>query len=61
LELDDAGVAGLLGAGLVDDRSADEISTALRAIGRRDFATAGETYRQFVERWRPVTALERAS
>jgi hypothetical protein len=61
LELDYAGVAGLLGAGLVDDRSADEISTALRAIGRRDFATAGETYRQFVERWRPVTALERAS
>jgi hypothetical protein len=61
LELDYAGVADLLGAELVDDRSADEITTALRAIGRRDFATAGETYRQFVERWRVVTALERAS
>jgi hypothetical protein len=61
LELDYAGVAYLLGAELVEDRSADEITTALRAIGRRDFATAGETYRQFVERWRVVTALERAS
>jgi len=61
LELDYAGVAGLLEAKLADDRSADEITTALRAIGRRDFATAGETYRHFVERWRAVTALERAS
>lgn len=61
VEVDYAGVASLLGPGLAGDRSAYEIKSALRAIQRRDFATAGETYRQFVERWRAVTALERAS
>jgi hypothetical protein len=61
VELDYAGVARLLGAELAGDRSAYEIKSALRAIGRRDFAAAGDTYRQFVERWRAVTALERAN
>lgn len=61
MELDYAGVATLLGPELAGDRSAYEITSALRAIGRRDFARAGETYRIFVERWRAVTALERAS
>lgn len=61
VEVDYAGVARLLGPGLAGDRSAYEIKGALRAIQRHDFATAGETYRQFVERWRAVTALERAN
>jgi hypothetical protein len=61
LELDYAGVASLLGAELAGDRSASEITSALRAIGRRDFARAGEAYHCFVERWRIVTALERAN
>jgi hypothetical protein len=61
LELDYAGVAALLGSELSGDRSAYEISSALRAIGRRDFARAGETYHRFVERWRTVNARERAS
>ncbi|MEJ7629628.1 MAG: hypothetical protein WKF54_08555 [Nocardioidaceae bacterium] len=61
VEVDYAGVARLLGPALAGDRSAYEVKSALRAIQRRDFATAGETYRQFVERWRTVTAMERAN
>lgn len=61
LELDYAGVARLLGDELAGDRSAYEITSALRAIQRHDFAVAGETYRHFVERWRIVNALERAN
>jgi hypothetical protein len=61
VEVDYAGVAGLLGPDLDSDRSAYEVTTALRAIARNDFATAGQVYRQFEERWRRVAALERAS
>lgn len=61
LELDYAGVARLLGDELAGDRSAEEIETALDALERRDFATAGETYRSFAVRWRIVNALERAN
>ncbi len=61
LELDYAGVARLLGDALGSDASAEEITTALAAIEGRDFATAGDAYHRFVERWRVVNALARAN
>lgn len=61
VEVDYAGVAGLLPGRVDEDMSAYQISSALAAIARRDFAAAGEAYRRFVERWRVVNGLERAN
>ena len=61
LELDYAGVARLLGVGLVNDRSARDVHAALRALQRGDFAAAGESYRRFEDRWRVVNGYERAN
>ncbi len=61
LELDYAGVARLLGAAVDDDQSARDIHRALKALRKGDFATAGESYRAFEERWRVVNAYERAN
>jgi hypothetical protein len=61
VELDYAGIAALLGDALASDTSARDIHTALAALRRGDFATAGATYRLFEERWRLVNAYERAN
>ncbi len=61
VELDYAGVAGLLGDQLSSDESARDIHSALAALKRRDFVAAEEAYRSFESRWRPVHAFERAN
>lgn len=61
VELDYAGIAALLGYALATDESARDIHTALAALRRGDFATAGAAYRRFEERWRAVNAFERAN
>jgi hypothetical protein len=61
VELDYAGIATLLGEGLVADESARDIHRALAALRSGDFATAGLAYRAFEERWRVVNAYERAN
>jgi hypothetical protein len=61
VELDYAGIAGFLGPQLASDQSARDIHRALDALRREDFATAGEAYRSFEERWRTVNAFERAN
>jgi hypothetical protein len=61
VEVDYAGVAGLLPGRVDEDESAHQIGSALAAVERRDFAAAGDAYRNFVERWRVVNALERAN
>jgi hypothetical protein len=61
LELDYAGVAGLLGPALAQDQSARDVHVALRALRKGDFAAAGLAYRRFEDRWRTVNAYERAN
>lgn len=61
LEVDYAGVAGLLGEALSADTSASEIQDAIDALRRKDFAAAGDAYGAFTTRWRVVNALERAN
>lgn len=61
VELDYAGIATLLGEGLIADESARDIHRALAALRSGDFATAGLAYRAFEERWRVVNAYERAN
>jgi hypothetical protein len=61
VELDYAGVAQLLGDAVSSDQSARDIHRALKALRKGDFATAGESYRAFEERWRVVNAYERAN
>ena len=61
VELDYAGIASLLGESLTTDQSARDIHRALAALRKGDFATAGEAYREFEERWRRVNAFERAN
>ncbi|MEP6666577.1 MAG: hypothetical protein ABJA81_09040 [Nocardioidaceae bacterium] len=61
IELDYAGVARLLGDAVASDQSAREIHRALKALRKGDFATAGEAYRAFEDRWRIVNAYERAN
>jgi hypothetical protein len=51
----------LLGPGLREDRSARDVHVALRALQRGDLAAAGEAYRRFEDRWRVVSAYERAN
>jgi hypothetical protein len=61
VEVDYAGVAKLLGPALRDDRSAREVWRALRALRAGDLAAAASAYRSFTERWRAVSAYERAN
>jgi hypothetical protein len=62
LELDYGGLARVLGpAGLATDRSVEEVSAALDALGDGDEATATAAYRAVVDRWTRVSALEHAN
>ncbi len=61
IELDYAGCARLLAGQLREDHSAREISRALRALRAGDFAAAATAYRSFEQRWRRVSAYERAN
>lgn len=61
VELDYAGVARLLGAGLATEHSAGDIQAALDALKQGDYAAAGAAYGAFEQRWRSVNAHERAN
>lgn len=61
VELDYAGVARLLGDALRHDQSARDVHRAIDALRREDFAVAAAHYRAFEERWRAVSAYERAN
>lgn len=61
VELDYAGVARLLPGDPGDDRSAAEVHQAIAAVRRGDFGTAGSAYRTLEDRWRSVSAFERAN
>lgn len=61
VEVDYAGVAQLLGAGLRADRSAMDIHRALDALRKGDVAAAASAYQEFEHRWRVVNAYERAN
>lgn len=61
VELDYAGVARLLAPTLRDDHSAREVWRALKALRAGDIAAAATAYRSFEQRWRVVSAYERAN
>jgi hypothetical protein len=61
VEVDYAGVGQLLGEAAAHDQSARDVHSALQALRRGDFATAGTAYRRFEERWRRVNAYERSN
>lgn len=61
VEVDYAGVARLLAAEVSTDHSAREISRALKALRSGDLPAAATAYRSFDQRWRAVSAFERAS
>lgn len=61
VELDYAGVAGLLGDQLDEDRSCADVSHAVTALSRGDLADATAAYERVIERWRRVRMSEHAN
>lgn len=61
VEVDYAGVAQILANQLSDDHSAREISRALKALRSGDLGGAATAYRSFEQRWRFVSAFQRAN
>jgi hypothetical protein len=60
VELDYAGIAGLLGEkGITEDTSAQDVTESVAALAVGDGARAGVSYQRVTDRWRAVRAAER--